>query len=83
MCEMTPGCSVAVYSADTQQCLPKGCPNKYAVSCPVSPPRILPHTSPSCLGQRAGEQQIQDRPHCYAMLAILCDMVHALYNTQL
>ena len=34
-CESAPGCSVATYSPGDQNCFLKGCPSKYAVTCPV------------------------------------------------
>lgn len=38
-CESAPGCSIAVFSPDSLQCLLKGCPSKHTVACPV---RLVP-----------------------------------------
>jgi hypothetical protein len=36
-CETAPGCSAVAYSPGDQNCFLKGCPSRYAVTCPARP----------------------------------------------
>ena len=72
-CESAPGCSVATYSPADQNCFLKGCPSKYAVTCPVCSFLVHLPLVPQCYDgiERTPIRSTPQMLQCYHIVAHL------------